>query len=121
MAVDAFSGDGIPVHLLTREALALYRQHLTPHGVIAVHISNKYFDLRPVVRLLADTAGLHSAWIEDLGMRVGESENDWVLLTHNSELYERLLVRAKQWPQRDDKPTLWTDDYANLLEVIWHR
>ena len=121
LAVDAFSGDGIPVHLLTREALALYRQHLTPHGVIAVHISNKYFDLRPVVRLLADTAGLHSAWIEDLGMRVGESENDWVLLTHNSELYERLLVRAKQWPQRDDKPTLWTDDYANLLEVIWHR
>ena len=58
LALDAFSGDSIPAHLLTREAFAIYREHLAPGGVIAVHITNRYLYLAPVVRGIAKDAGL---------------------------------------------------------------
>ncbi len=58
IVVDAFSGDAIPVHLLTREALALYRRHLQPDGIIAFHVSNQYVDLEPVIAGIASDAGL---------------------------------------------------------------
>ena len=58
LAIDAFSGDAIPVHLLTKEAVALYMKHLEPDGILAVHISNRHFRLFPVVRAIADSLGL---------------------------------------------------------------
>ena len=64
LVVDAFSGDAIPVHLLTREAFALYWRHLKPNGVLAVHVSNRYLELPPVVQIAAQRSG-KSAWLVD--------------------------------------------------------
>ena len=61
LVVDAFSGDAIPIHLLTREALALYRRHLAPGGILAFHISNRHVDLEPPIALLAASAGMEAA------------------------------------------------------------
>jgi hypothetical protein len=121
LALDAFSSDAIPVHLLTREALALYLQHLAPGGVIAVHISNRYIDLRPVVQLLADDAGLHMAMIQD-----DPSEEwwlyrtSWILLSADPEF---LAQEAIADVTDDPKPvgprvSLWTDDYASLFPIL---
>lgn len=119
LAVDAFSGDAIPVHLLTREAFAVYLRHLAPGGVIAFHVSNQFLDLAPVVRKLADAYGfeavqIHSARDDDRGL----SSATWVLVTRNRVL----LTRGEIWGAAQDIPAgaarLWTDDYNNLLEVI---
>jgi spermidine synthase len=64
IAVDAFSGDAIPVHLINEQALALYRRHLAPGGIVAFHVSNRYLDLKPVVAQLASHAGLRTAYID---------------------------------------------------------
>ena len=119
LAVDAFSGDGIPVHLLTREALSLYKQHLAPDGIIAIHISNLHFDLRPVVRALAADGGMQAAWIEDWGEGFAEQSNDWVLLTREPRLATLLDRKAEEWPEAEPQKVLWTDDYANVLKVVW--
>ena len=65
LAVDAFSGDSIPVHLLTREAVELYLQRTKPGGVVALHVSNRYLDLRPVVARIAADMRLHVAYVDD--------------------------------------------------------
>jgi hypothetical protein len=65
LVIDAFSGDSIPVHLLTREAVMLYRDRITPSGVIALHVSNRFLDLRPVVSQIAADLGLQLAYVED--------------------------------------------------------
>ena len=84
LAVDAFSGDAIPVHLLTREAFSLYLHHLKPNGVLAIHTSNTYLDLEPVVKLLADDAGYSAAWVSnDDDRRKLVDASDWVLVTRN--------------------------------------
>ena len=119
LAVDAFSGDGIPVHLLTREALVLYKQHLAEGGIVAIHISNLHFDLRPVVRALATDGKMNAAWIEDWGEGFAEQSNDWVLLTLDDQLYKSLARKAEEWPEEEPREVLWTDDYANVLKVVW--
>src|SRR5262249_17511391 len=65
LAVDAFSGDAIPIHLLTREAFAIYLRHLKPDGILAIHTSNTYLNLEPVVQLLANDAGYPARWISN--------------------------------------------------------
>ena len=67
LVVDAFSGDAIPIHLLTREALALYRRHLAPGGILAFHISNRHVDLEPPIALLAASAGMQARHVYSLG------------------------------------------------------
>ncbi|MBT3879201.1 MAG: fused MFS/spermidine synthase [Candidatus Scalindua sp.] len=67
MALDAFSGDAIPIHLLTREAFDLYWKHLKSDGILAIHISNAYLDLKPVVNALARESGMRTILIEDDG------------------------------------------------------
>ena len=111
LAIDAFSGDAIPIHLLTREALALYRRHLTSDGLLAIHISNLHFDLRPVVRALATDAGMRSIWISDNGDGQGEDPNDWVLLTNNKSVYDAVQAQAELWPEDNMRELLWTDDF----------
>lgn len=120
LAVDAFSSDSIPVHLLTREAARLYRRHLAPGGVIAIHISNRYLDLRGVVRQLADNLGVTAVRIVD----VPPDDNplyrsDWVLLTDNRALLDALAAA------RIGEPVVapaglrpWTDDFNNLFAVL---
>lgn len=120
IAVDAFSGDAIPVHLLTAEAIQLYRRHLQPDGIIAFHISNLYLDLAPVVKQQADHAGLKSVIIstkED--SETGAYNADWVLVTANEKflaLPEVSAASAEITPRANLR--LWTDDYSSLLPIL---
>lgn len=123
LVIDAFSGDAIPVHLLTREAFQLYLRHLRPDGIIAVHVSNQFLDLPPVVRQEADAAGLGSVLVssgenEDIGVY----SSDWVLVTRNND-FLNLPQLAGSGKQIDPLPglPLWTDDYNSLLPLLKHQ
>jgi SAM-dependent methyltransferase len=120
LALDAFSGDAIPVHLLTREALALYLHLLKPGGVIAFHVSNVYLDLAPVVRQLAQQAGYQAVEVknhEDNDNRVLAS--DWVLVTNNPATLENGAIRLRSVPmERRAGLRPWTDGFNNLLEIV---
>jgi SAM-dependent methyltransferase len=121
LVIDAFSGDAIPVHLLTREAVALYRRHLAPGGIIAFHVSNKYLDLVPVVHQQAERAGLLDGYVVSLDdeENTGAYAADWVLVTDNADFLSKdQLMDATQ--TIDPKPGLrpWTDDYNSLLPIL---
>jgi hypothetical protein len=122
LAVDAFSGDSIPVHLLTREAVALYVERLTPQGVIALHVSNRYLDLRPVVTRIAADLKLQVAYVEDIendddGQR--KASSDWLLLARSRDILDRpgIADGARTLPAA--RPArAWTDDYSNIAQVL---
>jgi hypothetical protein len=122
IAVDAFSSDSIPVHLLTREAVELYLRHLQPEGVVAIHVSNKYLNLPPVVRKIAESLNLYCYVVEN---EADESQNvfesDWVLLTRHSRWEDDAELQANK--MQNLKPLapgfrLWTDEYSNLFQVL---
>jgi SAM-dependent methyltransferase len=126
LALDAFNGDAIPVHLLTREAFEIYLRHLRPDGVIAVHISNRYLQLEPVVLRLADHFGLRAALIADDGLEATEEqadsvyESDWVLLSRD-EAFLKLGPIAEATRARGSyspKITMWTDEESNLFRIL---
>jgi SAM-dependent methyltransferase len=120
IAVDAFSGDAIPVHLLTAEAIQLYLRHLRPGGIIAFHISNLYLDLAPVVKQEADHAGLKAVIVSTTDdADEGSFASDWVLVTANEQflaLPEVDSASAYITPRPDLR--LWTDDYSSLLPIF---
>jgi hypothetical protein len=119
LVLDAFSGDAIPVHLLTEEAFALYLRHLKPEGIIAVHVSNQYLDLTPVVGRLAQCFGESAVVIHsDKDAAQELSESFWVLVTRNRDFLGRAEVIAAAAPVPPRTLRLWTDDYNNLLQVI---
>jgi SAM-dependent methyltransferase len=122
LVLDAFSGDAIPVHLLTREALQLYLRVLRPGGIIAVHISNRHLDLRPVVEGLAVDAGLHFATLHDTVAKADWwlYDTDWVLLSADPSILEHESIRtaAQEPPDADAPMIVWTDDHASLLEIV---
>jgi SAM-dependent methyltransferase len=120
LALDAFSGDAIPVHLITQEALAIYKRHLKTNGVIAFHVSNGFLDLAPIVQQLANESGFSSVLvrshqnIEDLLLPA-----DWVLVTNNPAVLENPTIKTLALPigtRRGVRP--WTDDYNNLLQIL---
>jgi hypothetical protein len=122
LALDAFSGDAIPVHLLTREAFALYERHLNPNGIIAVHISNHYLNLQPVVQNLAREFNYQVALID-----YDETDEEWwlyastwMLLTRNPAVLNLPSIRDAATPLTAPPPSLptWTDDFASLLQVL---
>ena len=118
LVVDAFSSDSIPVHLLTKEAVALMLRHLAPKGILAVHISNKHLNLDPIVHRIGKELGWTAITLEneaDEAMNVFTS--DWVLLTRSVEfVHDPVVNRAKLEKKRAD--VLWTDDYSNLLKIL---
>ena len=120
LAVDAFSGDAIPVHLLTKEAFALYLRHLNPGGILAIHTSNTYLDLAPVVKLLADDAQYPARLISDSDdLRKLIDASDWVLVTRDQDFLRDL--DATTLPEQITvlpRLRLWTDDYNNLFQVL---
>ncbi|MCU0961485.1 MAG: fused MFS/spermidine synthase [Pirellulaceae bacterium] len=124
IALDAFSGDAIPVHLLTVEAFATYRRHLAPDGVIAVHTSNRHVNLRPLVALLAAHYQMRVAavYAEDHD-GVADSSSDWLLVTDNKE-FLNLPPIARAAEALDEPPAglrPWTDQFSNLLQslTVW--
>jgi spermidine synthase len=120
LAVDAFSGDAIPVHLLTKEAFVLYFRHLKPDGILAVHVSNRYLDLVPVVRQLAEATGKTARLVEndeDDAKEIAASQ--WVLVTSRRELLDTPELSDSYTPIEGKKGLrTWTDDYSNLFQIL---
>ncbi|MEX1369338.1 MAG: fused MFS/spermidine synthase [Nannocystaceae bacterium] len=123
LALDAFSSDAIPTHLLTVEAVDLYLRHLrNADSLIAVHISNRYLDLEPVVRGIAEARGLFVLRVEndEDGERIYSS--DWMLLATQDAALDRVRARtgATETPAAPHEGAwpLWTDGYSNLVEVL---
>ncbi len=123
IAVDAFSGDSIPVHLLTKEAFELYFRHLRKDGILCVHISNKHLQLGPVVERVAKSLGLITLEVDNEPIEEAQVfESDWVLVARPGiSAIETPLVRSAGAPVAE-RPDLrvWTDDYSNLFQ-IWKR
>jgi hypothetical protein len=120
LALDAFSGDAIPVHLLTKEALALYLKRLKPEGVLAFHTSNQYLDLAPIIRQLSEGAGYDSVLVNSQG---DDDQlilpSDWVLVTRNAAVLKNADVNLHSRPiasRAGLRP--WTDDYNNLFQIL---
>jgi hypothetical protein len=118
LAIDAFSGDAIPVHLLTREAFALYREALHEDGVLAVHVSNHYLDLPPIVRGLALEQGRQVAMIEtNDDDSQGLDSSTWMLVTNNQAMLENAEPYATK-PGKNERSLVWTDAFSSLLQVL---
>ena len=128
LVLDAFSGDAVPTHLLTREAMQVYLQHLRPDGLIAIHISNLHFDLRRVTDALAAASELAVITLETapvMDRKTGtqsliEPGSRWVLLARDAELLNRARYQQIEAPDSlpVDRQVLWTDDFSNLIEVL---
>lgn len=122
LVIDAFSSDSIPIHLMTREAMQVYLKHLTPDGVIAFHVTNRYLELSPVVELIAQEVGYRAALVADEPAGDGRAItafSDWVLVSRNERLLASRAVREKQYlidSIAGLKP--WTDDFNNLFRVL---
>src|SRR5262249_31190199 len=123
LIVDAFSSDSIPIHLITREAIELYFNKLTPDGVLAIHISNRYLDLEPVLGNFAVDLGLVGLYQYDSDdSPPGKSKSVWAVLARE-EKYLGSLATDDRWRHIRANPQVgvWTDDFSNLLQVfLWH-
>jgi hypothetical protein len=118
IAVDAFSSDAIPVHLITLEALALYASHLREGGVVAFHVTNRFLDLVPVVGAIAKANGMDAAWIHDEGGPLG-NRSDWVLVSRNRVLLASPRIAGAVTPIPDHPGwRVWSDDFNNLFQVL---
>ena len=124
LVLDAFTGDAIPVHLLTEEAFEIYQCHLAPDGILAVHISNLHFDLRPVMRARAEAMGAVAVLVEsDADDERNLYTSDWMLITTNGAFVADPELQSMWTPRALDEDEnlqefLWTDDYANLLGTL---
>lgn len=119
LAVDAFSGGSVPVHLLTVEAMGIYLRHMRPDGIIAFHVTNRFLRIPPVVEAIAQVHGLHVAHIRDENDNPLLRNTDWVLVSRDPAVLERAQIRqrAKPIPPIPGlKP--WSDDFNNLFAIM---
>jgi hypothetical protein len=117
LVLDAFSGDAIPVHLLTKEAFGVYLRHLKPTGILAIHITNNHFELDGVVEAVAAAHGLTTASVDSVPTNQGDSFSAWMLSAADPKALAPLQLPRTMWSPRR---VLWTDDYASLFGV-WSR
>src|ERR1700675_1659689 len=121
IAVDAFTSDAIPVHLLTRECFEVYFRQLQPGGVLAVHVSNRFLNLVPVVARNAHDFGKTAVTVDDDGEDEDYmSSSDWVLVSGDPEVFNRNFFKAHGIETAPSRPSLrpWTDDYSNLFQIL---
>ena len=125
LVVDAFSSDAVPMHLLTREASAVYQRRLTPDGLLMIHISNRFLDLEPILAA-AERDGWHTA-LRDYDATPAESNRGyatsaWVALARNPAMLDRLKKASGQEPWRPLHAQKgfkgWTDDHASILPLL---
>ena len=119
IVLDAFSGDSIPVHLLTREAFGVYLGYLARGGILAVHITNQYLNLRPILANVTAELGLESRLVVDQKPDRGlASTSHWVLVARDEETLESgEIPRRARMLKTDPSVSVWTDQFSNLLEV----
>ncbi|MEA3195706.1 MAG: hypothetical protein QOD26_4039 [Betaproteobacteria bacterium] len=123
LAVDAFSSDAIPVHLITREALGIFLKHVKPDGIVAFHVSNRFLELIPVVARVAREQGAHAVLVrddpedEDDSLR---SRTDWVLVSRDEKVLQAKNIVEGGGAPAEDRPEwrTWTDDYSNLVQIL---
>jgi SAM-dependent methyltransferase len=119
LAVDAFSSDSIPIHLLTLEAFRLYFRHLRPGGILAVHVSNSHLQLEPVVERLAAALHKSSIYVDTLDSAGQVYGASWVLLTDQPDLFSLPAFQRAGIPLMAKKGLrTWTDDYSNLFQIL---
>ncbi len=139
LALDAFSSDTVPMHLLTRQAFATYGRVLAPNGLLLVHISNRFMALAPVVSAAARDGGWKAIRLSyepaphfvaqplpGGGTKVeqvepeAESASEWIALSHDPAVLNRLVARGGGWRQLQSWPDFqpWTDDYASVIPVL---
>ena len=124
LAVDAFSSDAIPVHLLTREAFQLYSEHLKPDGVLAVHISNRFLDLKPVVAQGMEDIGRYGRVVDSDGREQPyHSASNWAILSSKEKFFDTKFFEGDG--NTTIQPLLtkprfqgWTDDFSNIITII---
>ena len=119
IAIDAFSSDAIPVHLLTREAMAVYLRHLRPDGIVAFHVTNRFLNLAPVVRSVAESHGLHAVLVADEEGDGVSSRTDWALVSRDASRIRSgpiagLIAEISPIPGLG----VWTDDFNNLFRIL---
>ena len=120
MVIDAFTGDAIPLHLLTTQALEIYKRHLAAGGILAFHISNQHVDLEPAIYLLAQAAGMQARTVHSVANEQrGEFSATWVLVTNN-DAFLTLPAIADHMRPTEERAGLrvWTDDYSSLLTLL---
>jgi SAM-dependent methyltransferase len=122
LAVDAFSSDAIPVHLITREALATYLRHMKPDGIVAFHVSNRFLNLIPVVARIAKELDLQATLVSDDPDEEDDrrSRSDWVLVSRDANALDAPAIVAVGGEPAEDRPEwrTWTDDYSNLIQIL---
>jgi hypothetical protein len=119
LAIDAFSSDSIPVHLITREAIDLFMQHVAPDGILAIHISNRFLDLKPVLANIAQSLGLAARLVSDSPTGSGSaSMTDWVLIARTDAPFAHELLGVATPVEPNPAFSLWTDQFNNLLDVL---
>ena len=120
LIIDAFSSDSIPVHLITKECCDLYRKHLKDDGLLLIHISNRYLDLEPITRALAEHLNWDAISIDSDGDdSVGVYTATWIIITDNKEFLAQEEVQEVTTGWEDNvAPLLWTDDFASLWQIM---
>jgi hypothetical protein len=123
LVVDAFTGDGIPIHLLTREALELYLRHIKPEGAILFHISNRYLRLESVIANAAHALGLEALTFDHTAKGDDIDHSTYIVVSQR-----KLPLATQKWEDggetvvgstvRDSSLRVWTDDYSNLFSVL---
>jgi hypothetical protein len=119
LAVDAFSGDSVPVHLITAEAMDVYLRHMKADGIVAFHVTNRFLWLPPVIENIAKAKGLHVAFIHDENDNPLLRNTDWVLVARNPAVLDLEAIRSRSTPIRGIPGLgVWTDDFNNLFDVL---
>ena len=118
ISVDAFSSGSIPIHLLTREALQSYKRHLAPGGVVVYNVTNRFVNLAPLLKLVAEAEGMQALLINDDPSEEKYSGTAYVLVTENAR-----LLADKRFADADEIEPIsglgaWTDGFNNLFKVV---
>jgi spermidine synthase len=115
LAMDAFTSDAVPAHLITSEAFTAYERHLKQDGILAVHVSNRFLDLAPVIKALADKHAFHGVIVYETSPTV----SDWILLSKDPRAlqHERIRSAAQPLPAKAGMRP-WTDDFHNIVQVL---
>jgi hypothetical protein len=125
LVLDAFSSDAVPVHLLTREAMQLYVARLSPGGVLLMHISNRFYDLGPVIAVLARDGGLFALQRRDRDPddmeTTGKFGSHWVAMARDTADLRALPATPGWEPLRTTSMRVWTDDYSSVLPLLRSR
>ncbi|GMU39844.1 MAG: hypothetical protein AMXMBFR23_07100 [Chloroflexota bacterium] len=118
LVVDAFSGDSVPTHLLTREAFEVYWQHLEPDGVLVVQVTNRHIDLTPVARGLAAERGHEALLVVDRTVEPDSYGSAWVLVTRDEAFLAAVEASVTPWQAHARTPRIWTDDRSDVFGLL---